>query len=295
MKKLSVEKKKKWVGFSFITPWLLGFVFLFLAPLIKSLIYTVNYLSVEEKGFAMQYIGIQNYKDAFLVDPEFFSSLIGSVKNLLYQVPLILIFSLIIALLLNQKFRGRLLARAIFFVPVIIASGVIIKILNGDTASALIKAGEKSSNIFKVAMFTQTLLELGLTAEIVNLITSTANSIFELSWRSGVQILLFLAGMQTVSASLYEAADIDGCTAWEKFWKITFPMISPMLIVNVIYTITDSFTSYTNQTMVIILNNGQKMKFAYSATQAWIYFAIIMVILSIVYLMINRRVAYLDT
>lgn len=295
MKRLSIESKKKWIGFSFITPWVLGFFFLYLMPLVESLVYSFHFLQVEETGFKMTYVGIQNYKDAFLSDPDFFKSLVQSVQNLVYQVPMILVFSLIIALVLNQKFRGRLVARAIFFVPVIIASGIVIHILNGDTASALIKAGEKSSNIFKVAMFTQTLQEVGMPAEMVSLITTTVNSIFELSWRSGVQILLFLAGLQSVSVSLYEAADMDGCTAWERFWKITFPILSPVILVNMVYTITDSFITYTNSTMVLILDNGRKMEFAYSATLAWIYFLVIIVILAIAYFAVNRRVAYLDT
>jgi len=292
---MAIESKRKWIGFTFVLPWVFGFFFLYLKPLVESLIYSFNYLQVTESGFKSTYIGLQNYKDAFLSDPDFAQSLLSSIKNLVYQVPMILVFSIIIALILNQKFRGRLIARAIFFVPVIIASGIVIQILNGDTASALIKAGEKSSNIFKVAVFTQMLQETGLPLEIVNLITSTVNNIFELSWRSGVQILLFLAGLQSISTSLYEAADIDGCTAWERFWKITFPILSPVILVNLIYTITDTFTTYTNSTMVLILENGRKMEFAYSSALAWIYFLIIVVILGITYLFINRRVAYLDT
>lgn len=294
MKRLAIETKRKWVGFTFIIPWVLGFFTLYLLPLVESLVYTFNHLVIGDKGLEMTFIGWYNYQKAFTGDADFVQTLTESLSSLFYQVPLILIFSMIIALLLNQKFRGRLVARAVFFVPVIIASGIVISILNGDTASEMLKAGEKSSNIFKVEMFTQALVEAGLSSDIVTVITTAANSIFELSWRSGVQILLFLAGLQSVSPSLYEAADIDGCTAWERFWKITFPILTPILLVNLVYTITDNFTTYTNKTMVLILNYGQKMEFAYSATLAWIYFLVIIVVLGLVYLLIKKRISYFD-
>ncbi len=291
---MAIETKKKWIGFTFITPWVLGFFTMYLLPLIESLVYTFNHLIFGDEGLEKTFVGWYNYQKAFTTDPDFMPTLTESLSSLLYQVPLILIFSMIIALLLNQRFRGRLIARAIFFVPVIIASGIVINILNGDSASEMLKAGEKSSNIFKVEMFTQALVEAGLSTDIVTMITTAANSIFELSWRSGVQILLFLAGLQSVSPSLYEAADIDGCTAWERFWKITFPICTPILLVNMVYTITDNFTTYTNSTMRLILEYGQKMEFAYSATLAWIYFAVIVVVLGLVFLLIRKRISYFD-
>ena len=127
----------------------------------------------------------------------------------------------------------------------------------------------------------------------VELITPTTTSIFELSWRSGVQILLFIAALQTVPEQLYEAADMDGCTAWERFWKITFPLLTPMLMVNLVYTIVDHFTSYSNETMRLILRYGSELKFSYSATLAWMYFVVIVVILAIVYAFVNKRVSYI--
>ena len=199
------------------------------------------------------------------------------------------------ALMINPKFRGRVLVRAIFFLPVIVASGVVINIINGDYMSKMILSGEKTSQLFQVTAFYDVLYGLGFNDSIVNLIVNTSNNIFELSWKSGVQILLFLAGLQVIPGSLYEAASIDGGTKWEMFWKITFPMISPIVIVNLIYTITDSFTSYGNPVMQMIMTTVQeKMKFEYSATLAWIYFVIIIFILGVTYLIANKRVVYVD-
>ena len=143
--------------------------------------------------------------------------------------------------------------------------------------------------------FYDVLYGLGFNDSVVNLIVSTSNNIFELSWKSGIQILLFLAGLQVIPGSLYEAASIDGGTKWEMFWKITFPMISPIFMVNLIYTITDTFTTYGNKVMQLIMSTVQeKMKFEYSATLAWIYFLVIILIMGVTYLLVNRKVVYVD-
>jgi ABC-type sugar transport system permease subunit len=146
--------------------------------------------------------------------------------------------------------------------------------------------------MFQVSALTEMMREMGLGDDITNAITSFTNGIFELSWRSGIQILLFIAGLQTVPPQLYEAANVDGCTAWERFWKITFPLLTPVLIINLIYTVTDHFTSYQNEVMRMILDYGSSFKYSYSATLAWIYFAVILVILGGLYAVTNRRVVY---
>lgn len=293
----TAERRRSFAGFSFVIPWVIGFMGLYLFPLIQSLKYSFQDLGTfnDDGSLTPVFVGLANFKRAFMVDPDYAVSLTNSLRSLLMDIPSILIFSLLVAMILNQNFRGRFLARAVFFLPVIIASGVVIDILNGDVTSAMMKAGEKSSgSMFQVSVFQNTLLEAGLSQEIVDFISDSANNIFELSWRSGVQILLFLAGLQAIPPSLYEAADMDGCTAWECFWKITFPMLSSVMLVNLVYSITDTFVSYGNETMKIILREGQNMHFAYSAAQAWIYFSVIMLVLGAVVLLTRRHITYLD-
>lgn len=291
-KHLSYERRTSLVGIAFISPWIIGFLVFCLSPLIQSLIYTFHNLRITENNFEMTFLGLDNYKYLFLSDPDYTKTLVSSLSDLAYQVPTIMVFSLIVALVLNQKFRGKTVARAIFFLPVIIASGVVIDILNGDAMSELIMSGEKTSSLFQVSAFETLLYELGLSQQLIEFVVSVSNNIFSLSWQSGIQILLFLAGLQTVPPQLYEASSIDGCTAWESFWKITFPMITPVLIINLVYTITDSFTSYTNKTMVMILESGKDLKFAISSTMAWVYFVVILVIVGIVYKIADKRVVY---
>ena len=128
--------------------------------------------------------------------------------------------------------------------------------------------------------------------DIVNMISAVISDVFNLTWKSGLQIVLFIAGLQSVSGQLYEAADVEGASAWEKFWKITFPMVMPILIVNLIYTIIDNFTDYGNSVMNYITSIGRDLDFSYSSALSWIYFIMIGTVIGIVYAIVNKRVTY---
>lgn len=290
----SYEKKKGLVGYAFIASWLIGFFLMYAKPLLESLVYTFHSLTVTSNGFEKEFVGLKNYIYAFSQDPDFVRILLTSFKDILYQTPTILVFSLLVALMLNPKFRGRGLMRGVFFLPVIIASGVVIDIINGDAMSTVLMSGEKSGQLFEVDAFYEMLLGMGLGESVVSTIVGVANDIFKLSWQSGIQITLILAGLQSVSPTLYEAASIDGGTKWEVFWFITFPMLTPILMVTLVYTVVDMFTAYSNPVMQTILEWGNKLNFAYSSTIAWLYFAVIGAVLGLVFLILSRRVVYSD-
>ena len=290
----SFEKKKRRIGYAFIASWLIGFFLLYAKPLVESLVYTFHTLKVTSSGFEMNPAGLDNYRYAFFSDPDFLRILLTSLKDILYQTPTILVFSLLIALLLNPKFRGRGLMRAVFFLPVTIASGVVINIINGDVMSTVMMSSEKSGQLFEVDAFYEMLIGMGLGESLVSTIVGVANNIFELSWQSGIQITLILAGLQSISPTLYEAAAMDGGTKWEVFWFITFPMLTPILMVALIYTVVEMFTNYSNPVMQKILEYGNKLNFAYSSTIAWLYFLVIAVLLALVFLLFGRRVVYAD-
>lgn len=291
--RFSYEQKKRLAGALFILPWAIGFLALFLRTIISSVVYSVTDASIVQ-GMKGNFIGFVNYIDAFTADTKFVQLLTAELGNFCYNVPIILCFSLFLAVLLNQKFHGRTLMRAIFFIPVICGSGVILQIMSGDAMSQSVISGDRSSMLFQSSALEQTLLELGMGQDLVNTMTDIVSNIFNLTWKSGLQILLFISGLNNIPGHLYEAAQVEGATSWEAFWKITLPMISPILIVNLIYTVIDSFTDYSNTLMTHILDYGKRLEFSYSATLSWIYFAIIAVIVGVVYLIINRRVAYVE-
>ncbi|GIP17252.1 lactose ABC transporter permease [Paenibacillus montaniterrae] len=287
------QQKAFW-GFLYVLPWLLGFIFFFLIPLISSLRYSLSTITANAQGMTIEFIGLKNYIEALTVNTSFNRTLTESIVNMVVNVPLIVIFSLFLAVLLNQKFFGRSVARAIFFLPVILASGVILSL----ESTSLIQAvndqnagGSGAINAFSSFELQRLMLEAGFSESIVLYLTGAVDRIYEIVSLSGVQILIFLAGIQTISPQLYEASKMEGATGYEAFWKITFPMVSPLILVNVVYTIIDSFSR--NALTDLIRETGfTKFNFGLSSAMAWIYFLCIAVILAISTFLISRKVFY---
>ncbi len=291
-KPIPYERKKSLFGYGFISLWLFGILFYFIRPLIDVVRYSFSTIERTDTGYALHFVGLAIYYKVLRVDPDFIKQFTASMSGLAYQVPVIMAFSFIIAVILNQRFRGRLLMRTLFFIPVIVASGVVINILNGDSMAQMIISGSKNSAMFQVSSFANYLYQLGLPQQIITPVISAANNIFNLTWKSGIQILILIAGLQTIPASLYEVASIDGATGWEKFWKITFPLVSPMLILVFIYTIIDSFTDYNNGLMRTILQKNADGKTELAATMAILYFLCIALVIGIVYKLVNKHIYY---
>lgn len=292
--RLTYEKKKSLVGYAFISIWVVGFVTMFLRPFLTSIFYSFSKITIGETGFDFVSVGFSNYDTALWGDAVFTKNLGSSLLSIIIQVPLIVIFSIFIASMLNQKLPGQVLYRTVFFLPVIVASGVIIGIIKSDPLSQQAFGGNVGNSLFQAQSFEQFMLEVGLPDQIVTIMTAAINNIFELVWKSGIQIILCIAGLQTVSSSLYEVAQIEGASGWEIFWKITFPMMSPILMVCVIYSIIDSFTDYSNDAMKFINDTATRLNFEYSATMSLIYFIIISVIVFAFYMLINKRVFYIS-
>lgn len=296
-KKLSLEQKNRYYGLYFILPWFVGFLILFMIPLLSSFRYSLSNLQVTDEGFSLKFIGLSNYREALLSHESYVRVLTESVINIVINTPLIIIFSLFFAVLLNQKFRGRVIARAIFFLPVILASGIIASIENGDLMQSVVRSANDTTggglSFMKNLELTVMLVESGINVTLVEYLTGAVSRIYEIVSQSGVQILIFLAGLQSISPSLYEAAKIEGSTGYESFWKITFPMISPLILTNLVYTIIDSFIS--DDTSRLVVDTAFKsFDFGLSAAMAWMYFAVIAFVLWITTVIVSRKVFYQD-
>lgn len=293
--KLTLEEKRGYWGWFFIAPWLIGFVILFAIPLFESMLYSLSELSLTPTGINLEFLGFENYKHALTHHVEYNRILTEAVIDMVVNVPLIVIFSLLIAVLLNQKFRGRMVARAIFFLPVILASGVIASIESGDFLQNMILQGSQEvaeqTGGLRSTQLERLLIGSGVNEVIVTYLTGAVDRIYEIISASGVQIIIFLAGLQSISPQLYEAAEIEGATGYESFWKITFPMISPLILTNVIYSIIDSFTE-NEMTRLIQETAFQQFDFGLSGAMSWIYFIIIAIILAVTTYFINKKVFY---
>jgi len=298
---MTLMKKKALMGYLFVMPFIVGFLLFFLYPFIRSFIFSINRLEVTEEGYRLIPIMFDNYYHALFVDPNFNRVLFESVQQMLTVVPSIIIFSFFAANLLNQKFRGRAIARAIFFLPVIMTSGVIIAAERNDLLQNMMAMSStpEQASLEMGALgnlgfgFRNLLMQSGLPPQLVLFVISAIDQIYEIIIGSGVQILIFLAGLQTISPSLFEASNIEGATGWENFWKITFPMVSPLILVNTLYSVIDNFTHPSNQVMEMIRDIAFfRNEYGLSASLAWIYFVVIFMVLAIVMWIISRNVFY---
>lgn len=301
---LSLEQKKAVPGYYFILPFVIGFILFFVYPITQSLLYSFSSFNLTTEGYTLTNVGWHNYVYAFTVHDKYNRILIGTIRDMITNVPLILIFSFFAANLLNQKFRGRTAARAIFFLPVIMACGIILLAERGDFIRNMLQAqgdtmgmgtSEKASSGLGTVMLVQSLFRTlpQQLSWMVQYISGAVDKIYEVINASGVQMLIFLAGLQSISPSLYEAAVIEGATGWETFWKITFPMISPLIVLSTVYSIIDSFTIFDNRMMSIL--NDEFFKYHHyglASAMAWVYFVVIAAILAVVMWIINKGVFY---
>lgn len=294
--RMSLKTRRALLGLAFVSPWLIGFVFLFAAPLLQSIRFSFSRLSVAPGGYELEFLGLENFKNALLVDASFNRVLLDSVGAMLLNVPMILFFSLFTATLLNQKFKGRTAARAIFFLPVILASSAVAAAesaglinLMGDANAVEASAG--GGTAFNVVSIVRMLADVGLPAAYVDYIVEAIMRIYDIISSSGVQILIFLAALQSVPGSMYEVAKMEGATGYESFWKITFPMVSPLILTNVIYTIIDSFAG-SPVTEMIYQTAFKTQNFGLSSAMSWLYTLVIGLVLVVVGWVLSRRVHY---
>ncbi len=302
--KIPYERRKSLYGYGFISVWLIGTVLWFLIPLIESFCYCfMDNASLKPDTGGMRKIWLSfhgtewlaNFKYAFAADPQFKQNLVSVLRDTAIQTPMILIFSLFIAVILNQEFKGRGFARAIFFLPVIIATGPVYNIISGNIASTGADSGAQFSTLFETDIVGDLLEFLGvmnISASLTDIINTVVTNIFGLVWSSGIQILIFLAALQNIPVSAKEAASMEGATSWEYFWKITLPYVSPMILANFIYTVIDSFTKTDNAVMIRVLAKQRDWDYAYAAAMAWSYFAIVMVVVGIIVAIVNKFIFY---
>jgi len=278
----SLDRRKSRSGWLFVLPFIIGFVFIYFPMLFSSLKLTF----VQADGV----VGFQNYHDALFAvkvnNSTFLQVLVEGLGQMIFDIPAIIIFSLFMAILLNQKMAGRALFRAIFFVPVILSTGIMEQISAQNAISDAVGEGmnagaeeeNASSQIVSSLDIATLFANMKIGTGLADLVSEWINNIFNIVNRSGVQMLIFLAGLQSISPAIYESCQIDGASAWETFWKITFPMISPMILVNAVYTVIDSFTGESNLVMSFINSSGAMITEGVRSAMAWMYFLVVILI-----------------
>ena len=301
----SLDGKKARAGWLFVLPFLIGLVIIYFPVIYNSIKFSFNTININRGGgYTLTFNGWGYYYEALIGSTAFIKVLWEGFKQLIFDIPAIVIFSLFVAIILNQKMIGRAAFRAIFFIPVILCTGLISEI---DATNSLIQGMANTSKGIENGMGESTVAQIVNVTDIswlfssmkvgtgiVTYVTSAINNIFDIINRSGVQMLIFLAALQSVSPAIYESCQIDGASGWETFWKITIPMISPMILVNTIYTVIDSFTSESNTVMAYISSvysgstNGREL----SSAMSWIYFMMVLLIIGLVAALLSAYIFY---
>jgi len=292
-----LQKRKAISGYIFILPFILGFIIFLVKPLAQSMYMSLCEVDVNPGGFAYYFAGLENFIRAFTIDIEFNRMLVEEIGRMCINSVAIMVFSFFVALILNQKFKGRALVRAIFFLPVILSSGIILGVeYNNALLSGMQSMIEETGGGNSITgVIEDILVTSGVGLNAFNKVFEIVDGIYDVAISSGIQIIIFLSGLQTISSSMYEAASIEGCTAWESLWKITFPMISPLFLVNWIYTIIDFCMRADNAVMEKISEEMvMQIDYGFSSALAWIYFLIVIVIIGISSFIISKGVYYYD-
>jgi len=301
----SLDKVKSRSGFWFVLPFIIGFALIYLPIIWNSLVFSFSEVTFDPwDGPILTNIGTLNYERVLtygnfapgIEGDNFFASLQAGFFGLIFEVPGVIIFSLFIAVLLNQKMMGRAAFRAIFFVPVIISTGLMETLAGLNTSMEEIITGTQNmGNDAQVVSSWQigylfSLMAIG--GPMVYFVTELINNMFNVINRSGVQMLLFLAGLQSIPAEVYESCKIDGATAWETFWKITFPMISPIILLNTVYTIINFMSFSRNPIMEHINATHGALRFVDATAMSWIFILCITVLIVLFMGLMQAKVFY---
>ena len=283
--RLTKRRLREWFyGYLFISPWIVGVSIFFVYAMVRSLVFSFTDVQIGgEAGLTITPLAniFQNYINVFTTEVNFPITLGSFAISLVLQLPIIISFSLIIALLLNSKIRARGVFRMIFFLPVIIATGPVMNMLTAQGVASVPMMNDGSL----AAIFAE------LPQFLLDPLTELFNSLIIILWNSGIQILIFLSGLQKVSKTLYEAAKIDGASGWESFWKITLPIVKPMILLNAIYTVVTLATGGTNEIIELIytVTNAPTKGYEYGMAMSWIYTLIIGLILVVVFLLFKEK------
>lgn len=300
-KRLTLLQKRSLKGYLFILPWLIGFVVFYIRSLVMTVQFSFNELTVQPVGgYTLKGVGLENYLYAFRVHGSFKQVLTSSVGNMLIDVPLIIFFSLFIAMLLNRNFKGRSIVRAIFFLPVILNSDALVDaiklsetMMNGGMATQAAEMATSSAAAisFDLDYLVNMFINFGIPVKILDYIITAVDRINDIISASGVQIIIFIAALQSIPSSMYEVAKIEGATGYETFWKVTFPMVMPHIITNVVYTIVDNFAQ--SEVVELAYNTAfTDFKYGLSSVFSLVSTIITLLILVLIVRFIQKRTFY---
>ncbi len=283
-----IEELKSRYGIMFISPWILGVILFFVYPLIQSIIFSFSKVTIDSNGVKTSFVGFEHYVEAWSKDPNYTTWLQQSLLDFCYSLPIILILSLVLAIILNEKFRGRIFFRALYFLPVIIATGKVMGYIFDTTGEDVTSMGVTSGVASGMLSVEDLVTSLNLSVKVAGFVSSTINNIFNLVWSSGIQIVLFLSGLQSIPRSLYEASRVEGATKWEEFWFITFPMLSRITLLVGVFTMVELFINERTELVENVFAKIRSTQYDISSAMLWIYFIAVAAIMGVIMFLYYR-------
>lgn len=283
-----IETLRSRYGWLFLSPWVVGMALFFIVPILQSAYFSFAKLSITMNGVETEFVGLQNLRNILLINPDYTNNLLKAVQNLLISAPLIIVISLILALPLNSAFRGRLFFRALFFLPVIFASGPVLNLFLSAASTDATEVALSDAVSFGMIDFTDVLRGLNLPSSIETYLSAALSNLFMLVWQSGIQILLFVAGLQSIPDLLYEVAKVEGATKWEEFWFITLPMLLRTILLVIIFTLVEIITLQTNPVINQSYTQFRNLEYGIGSAMLWFYFLIAGAFIAFILLVYNK-------
>ena len=303
-KKTGLTEHRNRMGYLFVLPFILGLALIFVPTIFYSIQYTFSNVQVELGRVSTLFVGFENFRQALFVNIDYRQILVTALRAMLLDMVIILLFSFFIANILNQRFFYRPFARLIFFLPAILATGIVSAADSGSMLSSMFQSSSNTGDSIATAFgggmssffdLQGLIMSVQISPQITDVIVYAINNTYTIVNASGIQILIFLSALQSISPSIFEAAKVEGATKWEEFWKITFPMLTPMILVNIVYTVVDSFANPRYGTLAYIQKQAFEMnRIGLASAMSWLYFILVLIILGVTWLMVARRIHYLD-
>lgn len=275
--KRGLEATRARYGYTFVLPWVIGLIVFFIEPIFSSIWYAFCKVNIEPGGIITKFVALDNFKWLIFKDPDFLDELVSSIGYMFYSFPLIIAFSLVVAIMLNREFVGRTMMRMLFFLPIVITASAILPLLSGEDVRLPIFYGDGADNAVEV------LQRLQIPDFLSEFCTFMLTSSTKIIYSSAVQIILFIGGLQNIPASLYEVSKIEGANKWEEFWLITVPSLRHVISLVIIYTMIELFTSTDNGLVQRAYNWITTQDYNKSSSLLWMYFVIVIAVIGLIY------------
>ena len=284
----SIETLKSRYGIMFISPWIVGMLVFFIYPIFHSIYLSFANLTIDIEGLVTKFVGIENYHKILVTNPDYLDDALAAVKDMLISMPFILVVSMVLALLLNGKYKGRIFFRGLYFLPVIFASGPVLNLFLKSASSKATSAAVSESASFDMIDFTTILAGLNLPSSIENYLSLVLGEIFMLVWLSGIQTILLIAGLQSIPVLHYEVAKVEGATTWETFWFVTFPQLIRTVLLVMIFTIVELCASSTNTIVSSAYSSFNNLKYGEGSAMLWFYYLFVGILIAVVFLLYQK-------